>query len=67
MTLSELLVTLQNTANMVVTVKEGDKELIKFYAAGYEQVLAATLAREIDKTTVGNNQITVVLKGGVSA
>ena len=68
MTLAELLVTLQNAAKIVVFVKNADgSDLITFYANGYEQVLASVLARDVDKLTVGSNQITVVLKGGVSA
>lgn len=68
MTLAELLVTLQNASKIMVFVKEADNsDLITFYASGYEQVLASVLARDVDKLTVGSNQITVVLKGSVSA
>lgn len=68
MTLSELLATLQNTAAMVVTVKDTDNsDLVKFYANGYEQIVESVLSREVDKLTVANNAITVVLKGGISA
>lgn len=66
MTLSELLASLENAATMLVTVKdstEGNPELIKLYAAGYEQLLAALLAREVDKVTVQNQaSVIVVLK-----
>ena len=68
MTLSELLGTLQNTATMIVTVKDADNsDLVKFYANGYEQIVESVLSREVDKLTVANNAITVVLKGGISA
>jgi predicted YcjX-like family ATPase len=63
MTLSEFLAALNNP-NAVVTVNNDDgTELIKLYAAGYAQLLAALLAREIDKVTVVNQAaITVLLK-----
>lgn len=68
MTLAELLVTLQNADKIVVNVKESDgSNLITFYANGYAQVLGSVLAREVDKLTVNNGKIDVVLKGGLSA
>ena len=44
MTLTEFLVALENT-QAVITVKddtEGNPELVKFYASGYQQILADT-------------------------
>ncbi len=65
MTLQEFLAALDNPT-AVVTVKdstEGNPDLIKLYAAGYAQLLATLLAREIDKVTVVKaDQITVILK-----
>lgn len=61
MTLSEFFAALQNP-NMVVTVKEGNTELTKIYASGYEQLLATLLAKEVDKITIVNqNQATIDL------
>ena len=61
MTLSEFFAALQNP-NMVVTIKEGNTELTKIYASGYEQLLATLLAKEVDKITIVNqNQATVEL------
>lgn len=65
MTLTEFLVALENK-QAVITVKddtEGNPELVKFYASGYQQILATLLAREIDKVKVVNaNAIEVILK-----
>ena len=65
MTLTEFLVALENT-QAVITVKddtEGNPELVKFYASGYQQILATLLAREIDKVkVVSTNAIEVILK-----
>ena len=58
MTLTEFFEALQNAANFVVSITEtdngSDKTLAKIYADGYEQLLAATLARTVDKITVEN-------------
>ena len=63
MTLSEFLAALNNP-QAVVTVNDNDNtELIKMYAAGYAQLLATLLAREVDKVTVVNQAaITILLK-----
>ena len=58
MTLSQFFAALQN-ANMVVSIKApgtggAAEELTKIYASGYEQLLAALLARTVDKITVQN-------------
>lgn len=61
MTLSEFLVALTN-ADALVTVIDGDKELVKLYAPGYNQLLAVLLAREVAQVTVVNPKaITVKL------
>ena len=62
MTLQEFLAALTNAA-AVVTVQENDgTELIKLYAAGYAQLLASLLGREVSTVTVVNPQaITVKL------
>lgn len=68
MTLSEFLTALNNPGAVVTIIESNNTELIKLYAAGYAQLLASLLAREVDKVTVTNtNAITVVLKGEVSA
>ena len=65
MTLTEFLDALDN-AQALITVKdstEGNPVLVKFYADGYSQLLAALLAREVDKFKVANqNSIEVILK-----
>ena len=63
MTLSQFLAALNN-AQAVVTILDNDNtELVKVYAAGYEQLLATLLAREVDKVTiVQSNAVTVLLK-----
>ena len=65
MTLTELLVAIQNASKLVVTVQEHDgSELVTFYASGYEQILASLLAREVAELTIkGNTAITVKLAG----
>jgi predicted YcjX-like family ATPase len=70
MSLSEFLAALNNP-QAVVTINEPSEgtavtELIKMYAAGYEQLLAELLAREVDKVTVVSPQaITVLLKASL--
>ena len=69
MTLEQLLASLQNAEKIVVTVINGsdNKELVKFYASGYEQILASILAQDVAKlTVVGATAITVVV-GEISA
>ena len=65
MTLSEFLAALNNP-QAVVTVLDsetGNPELIKLYASGYEQLLAALLAIEVDKVSIVNAAaVTVLLK-----
>ena len=66
MTLTEFFEALQNPANFVVSITEtdngADKILAKIYADGYAQLLAATLARTVDKITVNSGKdITVHL------
>lgn len=64
MTLTEFFAALQNPANFVVNVTETDngseKSLAKIYADGYEQLLATTLARTVDKITVESNKAITV-------
>ena len=62
MTLSEFLAALTN-AQAVVTVQDNDgTELVKLFAAGYAQLLAELLAREVAQVTVVNQTaITVKL------
>lgn len=64
MTLTEFFEALQNPGNFVVSITEtdngADKILAKIYADGYEQLLAATLARTVDKITVENNKAITV-------
>lgn len=62
MTVQEFLAALNNP-NAVVTVTENDgTELIKLYAAGYQQLVHTLLGREIAQVTVVNPQaITVKL------
>lgn len=63
MTLSEFLAALNNPQAVVTVIDNDNTELIKLYAAGYAQLLATLLAREVDKVTVVNQAaITVVLK-----
>ena len=66
MTLSEFFAALQNP-NMVVTIKEGNSELTKIYASGYEQLLATLLAKEVDKITIVNQNAATVELVYVSA
>lgn len=65
MTLAQFFAALQNP-NMVVTINEpgtGESvtELTKIYASGYEQLLAALLAREVDKIEVKSNSAATIL------
>ncbi len=63
MTLSEFLAALNNPQAVVTVIDDDNTELIKLYAAGYAQLLATLLAREVDKVTVVNQAaITVILK-----
>jgi predicted YcjX-like family ATPase len=63
MTLSEFLAALNNPQAVVTVFDDDNTELIKLYAAGYAQLLATLLAREVDKVTVVNQAaITVILK-----
>lgn len=68
MTLYQLLQTLQNAKNMVITVLDGSNtELVKFYAEGYENIVVSILSQDVAKLTITNpNNITVVV-GEVSA
>lgn len=59
MTLSEFFAALQNP-NMVVTITEGNTELTKIYASGYEQLLATLLAKEVDKITIVNQNAATI-------
>lgn len=70
MTLTQFFAALQNPQNFVVNVTEtdngADKSLARLYADGYEQLLAATLARTVDKiTVVSNKEITVHLSASL--
>lgn len=70
MTLTDFFAALQNAAQFVVNVTETDngaeKSLAKIYADGYEQLLATTLARTVDKITVESAKaITVHLSAGL--
>lgn len=63
MTLSEFLAALNNPNAVITVIDDDNTELIKLYAAGYAQLLATVLAREVDKVTVVKvDQITVLLK-----
>lgn len=63
MTLSEFLSALNNPQAVVTVVDNDNTELIKLYAAGYAQLLASLLAREVDKVTIAQtNAVTVLLK-----
>lgn len=66
MTLSEFFAALQNP-NMVVTIMEGNSELTKIYASGYEQLLATLLAKEVSKITIVNQNAATVELVYVSA
>lgn len=61
MTLAEFLAALNNPNAVVTVVDDNDSELIKLYAAGYEQLLAALLEREVDVVTIVN-QAAITLK-----
>lgn len=63
MTLQEFLAALNNPNAVITVIDDDNTELIKLYAAGYAQLLATVLAREVDKVTVVKvDQITVLLK-----
>ena len=63
MTLQEFLAALNNPNAVITVIDDDSTELIKLYAAGYAQLLATVLAREVDKVTVVKvDQITVLLK-----
>ena len=68
MTLTQLLSALQNAEKILVTVLDGsNKELVKFYAGGYQNILDSILSQNVAKLTVANaNAITVVI-GEISA
>lgn len=68
MTLTQLLAALQNAEKILVTVLDGsNKELVKFYAGGYQNILDSILSQNVAKLTVVNaNAITVVI-GEISA
>ncbi len=68
MTLEAFIKALTNQ-NTVVTVQDGNKqELIKFYAAGYEQLLTDLLSKNVENFTVTSAQaVTVVLEAEISA
>ena len=70
MTLTEFFEALQNPQNFLVSVTETedeqDKVLARIYADGYEQLLAATLARTVDAITVKSGKdIEIHLSAGV--
>ena len=54
MTLSEFLAALTNAQAVVTVIESDNTELVKLYAAGYSQLLATLLAREVDKVTSAN-------------
>lgn len=63
MTLSEFLAALTNAQAVVTVIESDNTELVKLYAAGYSQLLATLLAREVDKVTIANaNGVSVLLK-----
>ena len=63
MTLSDFLAALNNPQAVVTVVESDNTELVKVNAAGYAQLLATLLAREVDKVTVANaNSLSVLLK-----
>ena len=60
MTLTQFLAALTNTT-MVVTVLDAEgTELVKLYAAGYQQLLATLLAKEVSEITFVNQQAVTV-------
>lgn len=63
MTLAEFLAALNNPQAVVTVLDSDNTELIKLFAAGYEQLLAELLSREVDKVTIAQmNAVTVLLK-----
>lgn len=63
MTLAEFLETFNNPQAVITVTDSNNTELIKFYAAGYEQLLSTLLDREVDKVTIVQmNAVTVLLK-----
>lgn len=68
MTLYQLLQTLQSAKNMVVTVLDGsNKELVKFFAEGYENIVVSILSQDVAKLTITNQNAITVVVGEVSA
>ena len=68
MTLAQLLAALQNAEKILVTVLDGtNKELVKFYAGGYENILPSILSQDVAKLTVINATAITVVVGEVSA
>ncbi len=68
MTLYQLLQTLQNAKNMVITVLDGSNaELVKFYAEGYENIVVSILSQDVAKLTISNQNAITVVVGEVSA
>lgn len=60
MTLTQFLAALTNT-NMVVTVLDSnDTELVKMYAAGYQQLLETLLAKTVSQITFVSAQAVTV-------
>lgn len=60
MTLTQFLAALTNT-NMVVTVLDSnDVELVKMYAAGYQQLLATLLAKTVSQITFVSAQAVTI-------
>ena len=65
MTVQEFLAALQNPTSIVTILDNDGTELIKLYAAGYAQLLATLLARDVEQVTVGNqNAISLKLTSG---
>lgn len=69
MTLTQLLASLQNAEKILVTVLDGstNKELVKFYAGGYENILDSILLQNVAKLTVASATAITVIIGEISA
>lgn len=68
MTLTQLLASLQNAEKILVTVLDGsNKELVKFYAGGYENILDSILSQNVAKLTVASATAITVIIGEISA
>lgn len=67
MTLAEFLAALNNPQAIVSVMDSDNTELIKLYAAGYTQLIAELLEREISKVTIATKDAVNVLLKEVDA